>query len=526
MSVYSDLEKIKQIKKQIHTSIANKEVAIADDLPFDQYPSKIDKITGGGGSISGQEFTITNNTGSDIKQGDTVWIDWASYVESESKINEVSDRIEECPTLLDQSGQYAFNGRKGQCFYIDDLTVTNPNFDFYNSGFIPQDYYISQSGEVFYSQNHYLSSYGASSDNLSFRSDLVYCQIGYKLLIPGDGYGSYGQNVYFIGENFFIRTAFSAPEGYADAQVFQIDTSTAKVLKQWKLNIPSTSDKTNYLRYLATSWVLHENGKTFLYDFYHGKKYELSMSSSEDLPVSEPLGGISLGTIFPVGFMQNDELMVARVEISAGSERYYPLQIFKKGTNIDDWTLLSSNDLSSNISSYYGNSDLDFIYNPTNQVIAISSEKSRNYTYGIPGKAFRFVGINESGKVIFEELPCDLSQFIQTPGSKWEDGVYYPFGPTYSQDCGKYVIAKQIPSNLSPDNKYHYQYLVGYAKTGIFLKAVKDPSKLGAFAIQGVAKQNIANNSSGQIVTLALEKVNIQLKSDVELDDILVSTGV
>lgn len=245
------------------------------------------------------------------------------------------------------------------------------------------------------------------------------------------------------------------------------------------------------------------------------------MSSSEDLPVSEPLDGISLGTIFPVGFMQNDELMVARVKVSDD----YPLQIFKKGINIDDWTLLSSNDLSSNISSYYGNLDLDFIYNPINQVISISSEKTRNNSYGIPGKAFRFVGINESGKVIFEELPCDLSQFIQTPGSKWEDGVYYPFAPTYSQDCGKYVISKQIPSNLSPDNKSHYQYLVGYAKTGIFLKAVKDPSKLCAFAIQGVAKQNIANNSSGQIVTLALEKVNIQLNSDVELD-VLVNTGV
>ena len=522
MSVYSDLEKIKQIKKEIHTSIANKEVAIADDLPFDQYPSKIDKITGGGGSISGQEFTITNNTGSDIKQGDLVWIDWAPYVESESKINEVSDWIEYCPTLLDQSGQYAYTGRQGQCFYINDLTVTNPNFDFDNFHFIPEIYYISQFGDVIFSQNCYLSSYGASSDNLSFRSDLVYCQIGYKLLIP-DGY-SYEQNVYFIGENFFIRTAFSAPEGYAAAQVFQIDTSTAKVLKQWKLNIPevSTNDKNNYLTHLATSWVLHENGKTFLYDFYHGKKYELQMNSSEDLPIAEQMEGTSLGTIFPVGFMQNEELMIARVKVSD----VYSLQIFKKGINIDDWTLLSSNDLSSNISSYYGNSDLDFIYNPINQVISISSENPKNSSYGAPGKAFRFAGINESGKVIFEELPCDLSQFIQTPGSKWEDGVYYSFAPTYSQDCGKYVISKQIPNNLSPDNKSHYQYLVGYAKTGIFLKAVKDPSKLGVFAIQGIAKQNIANNSSGQIVTLALEKVNIQLKSDVELDDILVSTGV
>ena len=288
---------------------------------------------------------------------------------------------------------------------------------------------------------------------------------------------------------------------------------------------------------LSDNNLLKENNITFeecydeiinhcIIETFNGKKYELSMSSSEDLPVSEPLDGTSLGTIFPVGFMQNDELMVARVAISTGSETFYPLQIFKKGTNIDDWTLLSPNDLSSNISSYSGNSDLDFIYNPTNQVISISYEKSRNDSYGIPGKAFRFVGINESGKVIFEELPCDVSQFIQTPGSKWEDGVYYFFAPTYSQDCGKYVIAKQIPSHISPDNKSHYQYLVGYATTGIFLKAVKDPSKLGAFAIQGVAKQNIANNGSGQIVTLALEKVNIQLNSDVELDDILVSTGV
>ena len=105
---------------------------------------------------------------------------------------------------------------------------------------------------MFYSQNHYLSSYGASSDNLSFRSDLVYCQIGYNLLIPGDSYGSYGQNVYFIGENFFIRTAFSAPEGYADAQVFQIDTSTAKVfIPLFLANISCifSSDKNQVAKY-------------------------------------------------------------------------------------------------------------------------------------------------------------------------------------------------------------------------------------------------------------------------------------
>lgn len=44
MSVYTDLEKIKRIKKEIHSAIASK-VAIADDLPFDQYPIKIQQIS-------------------------------------------------------------------------------------------------------------------------------------------------------------------------------------------------------------------------------------------------------------------------------------------------------------------------------------------------------------------------------------------------------------------------------------------------------------------------------------------------
>ena len=123
MSIDLQIEQILKIKKELYESIKEKGVEFDRKKEFAEYPNEVKKITGGGGSISGQEFTITNNTGSDIKQGDTVWIDWASYVESEGKINEGSEWVEEYPILLDQSGQYAFNGRKGQCFYIDDLAV-------------------------------------------------------------------------------------------------------------------------------------------------------------------------------------------------------------------------------------------------------------------------------------------------------------------------------------------------------------------------------------------------------------------
>lgn len=52
MSVQSDLDKIEDIKKDIHTSIKNKGVDISDDTPFENYPSEIDSITGGGSNTS------------------------------------------------------------------------------------------------------------------------------------------------------------------------------------------------------------------------------------------------------------------------------------------------------------------------------------------------------------------------------------------------------------------------------------------------------------------------------------------
>lgn len=518
MSVYSDLEKIKQIKKQIHTSIANKEVAIADDLPFDQYPSKIDKITGGGGSISGQEFTITNNTGSDIKQGDLVWIDWAPYVESESKITNIKSY--RAPTILDPSGQYAYNGKEGQYLSIDDLTVENSQSDFYNSSFYPQDYVMSDNGELFYSLNSTCSAGDGYGSN-AYRSDLIYKSYS-SLKIPGDTSGAKRQAIFYAGENFFIRTSKSPGDDYPYIQLFQIDTSTAKVLRSWR---PGNSyTRAGDIAYFGTSsWIFRENGKTYLIDFYHGMRYELDMSSTENNPIVEGVSSQALGIIAVKGLTKDNKYMIVsgRTPTPGGSSwnESYPFQIYKRGANIDEWTLISYDSLSSNLQGLYNTYLYAPFYNPINQVVTLFNT-SYNGDGLKPGKAFRYIGENTSEQMIWEELPCDLSKFTPDNPDKDTDNVWN-FGPTYSQDCGKYVMFKSLANG-----ERVLEYQVGYAKTGIFLKAVKDPSNLGAFAIQGVAKQDIANNSSGKITTLALEKVNIQLKSDVELDDILVSTGV
>lgn len=57
MLVQDDLQKVEQIKKNIHTSIKNKEVNIPNDTPFEDYPSKIDSITGGGTGYSYSNFS-------------------------------------------------------------------------------------------------------------------------------------------------------------------------------------------------------------------------------------------------------------------------------------------------------------------------------------------------------------------------------------------------------------------------------------------------------------------------------------
>ena len=90
MSVYTDLEKIKQIKKEIHTSIANKEVAIANDLPFDQYPQKIQQISTSQGG--GEVISALNLTGKEFAVGDKVVVSNYAYRTDQVKY------IYHCPT--------------------------------------------------------------------------------------------------------------------------------------------------------------------------------------------------------------------------------------------------------------------------------------------------------------------------------------------------------------------------------------------------------------------------------------------
>lgn len=50
MTVSSDIAKITEIKRDIHTSIKQKGVTISDNTPFDEYNEAILSISGGGGN--------------------------------------------------------------------------------------------------------------------------------------------------------------------------------------------------------------------------------------------------------------------------------------------------------------------------------------------------------------------------------------------------------------------------------------------------------------------------------------------
>lgn len=523
MSIKDDLVKLKEIKKQIHQSIANKEVTIADDLPFEDYPSKIDKITGGGGSISGQEFTVNNDMGYDIKQGDMVWVDWAPYVQGENKLTDLGEyyHVYNIPSILDQSGNKAFSGVNGQTLILDGLDIKNKTAEFGQSLLYKQ--YVSQNtGHFIISDNACFYQYGGKA----YRSDSIYVDITGHLSIPGDSTGSMYQSVFYVGENFFLRVANSPAEGYSDAQLFQVDMSSAKVLRQWKLVVPqSWHDRWGWnFAWMSTSWIFHEDDKTFLIDFYHGYNFELPMNSTEELPSVDPTSISAIGQIYPVGFTKDGQFMFAR---GRPEDYKYCLLIYKKGNSVNEWSLLDVNDLSANVRDYYNRTGLNFLYNTINQVVTVATdfEHAGSDGYATPGKAFRYIGVNESGKVIFEELPCDMTKFTPPYSHDTWAYVYYSFGPTYSQDCGKYIISKHVSGAASSDGQTHNETIVGYAKTGIFLNCVKDPSNFGAFAIQGIAKQDIPNGTSGKITTLAMEQIDINLTSKFDLD-FEVQTGV
>ena len=72
MTVGSDIAKITEIKKDIHSAIKNKGVDIANDTPFEEYPSEICKISGGGsGSIDTTELTVQNISNANVASGET-----------------------------------------------------------------------------------------------------------------------------------------------------------------------------------------------------------------------------------------------------------------------------------------------------------------------------------------------------------------------------------------------------------------------------------------------------------------------
>ena len=74
MSLDTDIDKVLQIKKGIHTAIKNKGVDIANDTQFADYPEKIMEIVGGEGSdLSGLvEMYNLSNIGEQTTESDVI----------------------------------------------------------------------------------------------------------------------------------------------------------------------------------------------------------------------------------------------------------------------------------------------------------------------------------------------------------------------------------------------------------------------------------------------------------------------
>lgn len=85
MSILSDLNKILDIKEDIHSAIKEKGVNIDNDTPLDEYPTEIGKITGGGVALDSTTLVVRNLSGKDLKVGDSCWLNYSMYTSTDGE---------------------------------------------------------------------------------------------------------------------------------------------------------------------------------------------------------------------------------------------------------------------------------------------------------------------------------------------------------------------------------------------------------------------------------------------------------
>ena len=281
-SVESDFKKILQIKKEIHTAIKNKGVDIPNDTYFENYPTEIGKITGGGVALDSTTLVVRNLSGKDLKVGDSCWLNY--YCNIQNSKNSFPKPFNFATSgILSADGNFVyFPNSRGIAAYskLNGIEL--------NNSFIPSNW--DSAGTYF--------QYGPNGEILT-RKSIEYAnfsnlQTDYR---SDTRYVNFGTSNY-VGEDIFV-------DYYNKTScVYKRNLDTGEILHTWTLKKVNGGnddefDNRNWERInLLASNI---NGKTILFNFHEGREKYFILD--ESLPNNSEIEGM------PISIDQSDDII-------------------------------------------------------------------------------------------------------------------------------------------------------------------------------------------------------------------------
>lgn len=220
-TVTSNLTKIEFIKEQIHSAIKNKGVDISNDIPFEEYPNEIGKISGGGDNTILKTISTIPNP----NVGMCVFSTPTTVLAEETALFESSE-FENYPYL---------------------------GIDYYGMNILPYRGYGESISSIFKLRHNPFTiekisfSYPEGSEGYFryFNNIIFYCISNYSLRFDAGNIKNYPY-VYLGDENFFYNDS--------DKTVVRVDLDTGKVLESYTcdgLDISKSVIMNNNILYLS-----------------------------------------------------------------------------------------------------------------------------------------------------------------------------------------------------------------------------------------------------------------------------------
>lgn len=283
MTVNSDINKILQIKKDIHSAIKNKGVDIPNDTYFENYPNEIRKITGGGVALDSTTLVVRNLSGKDLKVGDSCWLNYYCNIQnSKNSFPRPQNLLK--TGILSADGNFVYFPNKDGIAAYSKLNGIELNNSVVPSSWTSAGYclfHYGPNGEIL--TRNSISNWSSSKLETDYRSDTRYVNFGTSN---------------YVGEDIFV-------DYYNKTScVYKRNLDTGEILHTWTLKKVDggKDDEFEDLNWERVNLLASNiNGKTILFNFRKGREKYFILD--ESLPDNSEIEGI------PISIDQSDDII-------------------------------------------------------------------------------------------------------------------------------------------------------------------------------------------------------------------------